>query len=57
MLKATVVPETSLLVVLGCGLRSDFSFVLGWVVSVRWWVGSGWVEENKQTHNPDVSVY
>jgi len=37
-----IVPETSLLVVFGCEwgciIAPNFSFVMGWVGSVSWWV-------------------
>ena len=51
MLKVIViVPETSLLVVFGCEcgciMGPNFSFVMGWVGSVSWRVGLGWIEEN-----------
>ena len=30
---------------------------LGWVGSVIWWVGLGWVDENRPTDNSDLTLY
>jgi len=35
----------------GWVMGPNFPFVTGWVRSVSWWVGSGWVKENRPTDN------
>ena len=44
--------------VMCCGLGwfvgSNFYFAMGWVGSVVWWIGLGWVEEIGSNDNSDV---